>query len=133
MSHKQPYGFWRKSADEISDVRTGRSSLPWQQLKPSSWWIVENRDNKNYGQKRGVLHTIRSEMVHRFQIYKNHQRRCCISGIIVLNVRLRPLSVASALKRRRRSNTPVQRNQHGEGDTNFSHFNKASFQLYKTS
>ena len=81
----------------------------------------------------GVLYVIRSEMVHRFQIYKNHRRRCCISGIIVLNVRLRPISVASALRRRRRSNTPVQRNQHGEGDTNFSHFNKASFQLYKTS
>ena len=123
MSRNQHYDFQGKPADDFSGVRTGRSSLPWQQLKPSSWWIVENRDNKNYGQKRGVLHTIRSEMVHRFQIYKNHRRRCCILGIIVLNVRLRPLSVASALRRRRQSNTPVQRNQHGEGDTNFSHFN----------
>ena len=46
----------------------------------------DDRYIKNYGQKGGVLYIVRSEMVHRCQIYKNYRRRCSNSGGIDQNV-----------------------------------------------
>ena len=46
----------------------------------------EDRYIKNYGQKGGVLYIVRSEMVHRCQIYKNYRRRCSNLGGIDQNV-----------------------------------------------
>ena len=42
------------------------------------------RDNTNYDQKGGVLDTVRSEIVHRFQICKDCRRRRPNSGEIVI-------------------------------------------------
>ena len=55
------------------------------------------RDNKNYDQKGGVLDTVRSEIVHRFQICKNHRRRRPSSGDIVIYARPRSLRLDGRL------------------------------------
>ena len=47
----------------------------------------DDRYIKNYGQKGGVLYIVRSEMVHRCQIYRNYRRRCFNLGGIDQNVR----------------------------------------------
>ena len=51
----------------------------------------------NYGHKGRVLYTVRSETARRFQIYKNHRRKCPNSGAIVKNVRPRPLRAGGNL------------------------------------
>ena len=43
----------------------------------------KNRSTENYGQKEGVLYTIRSEMVQGYQIYKNYRRRVPNLGVNV--------------------------------------------------
>ena len=53
---------------------------------------------ENYGQKGRVLYTVRSETARRFQIYKNHRRRCPNSGAIVKNVRQNSPSIGRELK-----------------------------------